>query len=181
MISEIQRYDWHSFRANGEIEHVPKALFELHSSSTKEDAENAYNKIDNTVITNGLVHQAAIPVTTCLLSILFNCKEAARESVLDLLVEITSGQPAESEISAENESVVDDCIRELCRGVSHIFQIFENGKEREKLLCIDLLGVMSMHDSLLKNRVIWWFNKHLENSSDTRAKTLIGNWKSQIE
>ncbi len=61
---------WASLRSDsGSAVGVPQALWDLFSASSEDAAEAAYWRIDNEVIVQGQLHEAAVPT----LEILFLC------------------------------------------------------------------------------------------------------------
>ena len=181
MIWEIQRYDWYSLRAARDCGKIPNAIIDLQKATTVGDAEKAYWKIDNTVVVQGALYEAAVPVIPCLLSILQSCTDFARPFILELLQQLGSGEAASSEIQAGNIHVAKHCLRELCFGTAIYFELLENGTDPEQRLCIDLLGLCCTYDDTLKDRVKWWFNKQLSRNLDPWFQKLIENWLDELE
>lgn len=93
-----ERVEWAALRqASGTCEHIPDALMGLCSGdATTRDA--AYWKIDNHVIRQGDLYEAAPYVVRELVSLLSQCT-TGRDRVYDLLIEFANGDsPADTRI-----------------------------------------------------------------------------------
>ena len=107
MIWERERYDWASLRAMGSAVTVPKALQRILESTNEAEATSAYWLIDNVVVVQGSLYEAALPAAACLVVALAHCGLPARPKILELLVQIGAGKPDPSEIAAGNHSETD--------------------------------------------------------------------------
>src|SRR5256885_12610401 len=83
---EIERYNWSILRASGNASGVPHAIRSLLAAASEDEADRWYWKIDNTVIVQGALYEAALPTIRCLIVGLPICSPYARERVLELLV-----------------------------------------------------------------------------------------------
>ncbi len=180
MVREIDRYDWGNFRAPDGAGGIPKAMIDLAIATNDEDANKAYWKIDNTAVVQGALYEVAEPTITCLLALLQACTNLARPYILELLVQLASGEAHPSEIEAGNKYLEKNCLRELSRGVAIYFDVIEKGLDKEKIYCVDLLGLCCDYDSSLKPRVIWWFNDLLSENHEPGNQKLIKNWISEL-
>jgi hypothetical protein len=173
---EPDRYDWASLRAQGAGEQVPAALRALQEASVDEEAERAYWRIDNTVVLQGALYEAALPTITCGLVILQRCTPVARPWILELLVQLGGGKPAPDEVALGNTELRNLCLVELARGEAVYFDLLENGSECERRHCVDLLGLCATRDPLLRERVLWYFRKLLTLNISEGLAGLIDNW-----
>ncbi|WP_437290964.1 hypothetical protein [Sorangium sp. So ce406] len=178
---EILRHDWSALRAAGGAGHIPRALQDLESASREDEASNAYWKIDNCVVLQGHVHQAALATVSCLLVTLLRCTDVARRHVLELLVQIGSGEPAPSELALGESDVVDRCLAEIARGVPIYVDILERSRDaHERNSCIDLLGLSCAADSGLRDRVRWYMRTILSEPVNDGTRKLVASWLEEI-
>ncbi|WP_148314442.1 hypothetical protein [Sorangium cellulosum] len=178
---EVLRHDWSSLRAEGGAEHLPRALQELESASTEDEALSAYWRIDNYVVVQGRVYEAALAVVSCLLGTLLRCTDVSRRHVLELLVQIGGGEPAHSEIDLGEADLVARCRKEIARG----FPVYVNVLERtedddEQGFCVDLLGLSCMADSCLRERVQWYYKMLLSRPVGKGMPELVSSWLEEI-
>lgn len=95
MFNEIQNINWADLKqAHGNSVHVPEAIKGLISNDEKEQ-EASYWKLDNHVVLQGDLYQAAFYVIPFLLEILVSKIKFGRNYVYDLLFEIANGFAAE--------------------------------------------------------------------------------------
>jgi len=98
--------------ASGTAEHVPDALKHLAQARTEDEAKAAYWELDNEVVVQGRLYEAAVPVVSVLLAMLQGqLSRVARARVVDLLVEIALGDPP-----ARGDKP-DGGLGELCRAL----------------------------------------------------------------
>ncbi len=182
MSFEIQRYNWKSYRAKENPNKIPDAIISLQNAFTENEADKAYWQIDHVAVFQGLLFEVAVPVVTCLLNILQRCDTVARPYILELLVQLGSGEPDPSELKAENSSLSNLILHELCFGVAIYFDILENGTKQEQTFCIDLIGLCCGYDKNLKPRAIWWFNNYLLSQElSTEVRKLVESWLEELE
>jgi len=95
MFSDIEKIDWSILKqAHGDSSHVPTAIKGLISSDIKEQ-ESSYWKLDNHVVLQGDIYQAAFYVIPFLIEILKSSIFHGRGYVYDLLFEIANGYAPE--------------------------------------------------------------------------------------
>src|SRR5688572_616100 len=99
------KYIWANLRSSESASRIPDAILQLQTATTKDDADRAYWKIDNEVIVQGALYEAALPTATCLLSALLNCTDVARPKLLELLFQLGNGEPHPSEIALGNSDL----------------------------------------------------------------------------
>lgn len=177
---EAERYDWSRLRAMGSASGIPGALAALQSATSEQDARSAYWKIDNTVIVQGALYEAALPTTACAVSVLARCTSESRPWCLELLVQLGSGQPEPSELEATNGRLQELCAQELSRGFSLYLDFLENGTEDERESCVDLLGLCARSDTSLRARVNWYLNRLLREELSEGLRQLTENWLQEF-
>lgn len=109
---EIHRIPWSTLRqAGGTAEQVPHALMELLHAPTPELATQAYWRLENHVVVQGQLYQAAEPAVSVLMAALL-AEESPRHvrlGVLELLFQILSGSAHDSEIAQGNRRLDEVC------------------------------------------------------------------------
>ena len=156
---EIQRYQWSTLRCASPTGAavVPVDLQRLATATTREMALDAYWCIDHVVSRQGALYEAAIPTTICALSALQHSTPIGRIWLLELLTIIGNGEASSEELAVGNTTIVEVCMREVCRGAAIYFHLLEHGIPEEREGCVDLLSLCCYHDPSLKSRVVWWF------------------------
>lgn len=174
---ELQRYVWSNLRAEGTAQAIPSAICSLRDASTIEKADYAYWRIDNTVVVQGRLFEAALPTAVCLLAALQECTPIAQPFILELLVQIGAGEASAIELEKGNTALADNCIQELSRGTAMFFRLLETGTIEEKIHCIDLLGLCSLRDTALSERYHWYLRRLSTIPGASQGlKELIKNW-----
>jgi hypothetical protein len=176
---EIERHDWIQLRSAGATAGVAEGLRGLIEATSREAAEAAYWKIDNVVVLQGSLFEAAIATTSALLAVLQMCSDAARPLVLELLVQIGSGEPDPSEFAAGLEDLQGRCTQELQRGVALFSHLLEYGTDDEQASCVDLLGLCAQEDFELRPRVRYLLERRSHSASGAVRK-LAEAWLSQL-
>lgn len=123
MFSEIDKINWTLLKqAHGESSHVPKAIKGLVSPNPKEQ-EDSYWKLDNYVVLQGDLYQAAFYVIPFLIEILKSTSFNGRKYVYDLLFEIANGYAVEEVLCNYNGK--DYPLTEVCKkSIADNFKIF---------------------------------------------------------
>ena len=175
MVWEEHRYNWSRLRAQGTATGVPQAMAALQAASSQEEADRAYWQIDNTVVVQGALYEAAVPTARCLVTILPRCTAVARPQILELLGQLAMGKPDPSEVELGNGDLQSCCIVEISRGVAIYFDLLENGSDDERALCVDLLHMCCREDGSLRPRTKWYFEKLLSEGIGSGLRALINN------
>jgi len=79
---ELERFDWGSLRSVRSAAAVPGAIEALRTADTDDVAKEAYWRIDNEVVVQGELFEAAIATACCLVAALGSCTEASRALAL---------------------------------------------------------------------------------------------------
>jgi hypothetical protein len=108
----VTSVDWAALRTDsGSGAGLPQAFDDLSRASSESAANKAYWKIDNEVIVQGELYEAAVPALEVLLSLApATLPGPARRSVAELIQQIAFGQPHSSEIELGNADIVDRCM-----------------------------------------------------------------------
>lgn len=150
---EADRTDWSLLdTATAHASDVPHNLARLAAAGSEADAAALYWRLDNEVVVQGALYSAAVPAVTCALQSVQCATPVARPYMLDLLVQICSGTPA----PGQPPDLARRCRRELLRGAALIYHYLENGTDRERELCVDLVGLCALADAQLVERTRWY-------------------------
>ena len=104
MLAEIERarWDWARLRqATGHAGHVPDSIRAMLKAGTPDELDERYWELENHVVIQGRLFQAAPPVVSVLMASL-SCAERpdwVRVGLLDLLFQLVIGTSHESEIA----------------------------------------------------------------------------------
>ena len=172
MVWEIQRIDWSRLRAD----RVPEALRALMKAANDQEASRAYSSIESAVAAQGALYESAVPTTASLISVLQRCTPVARPYILELLVQLGTGEPAPSEIMAGAQGLQERCQDELAKGFCIYLNVLEDGTEKERTFCVDLLGLCCQRDASLAPRVAWYFEKLLTEPVGEGLKDMAATW-----
>lgn len=177
---EIQSYHWSSLRANGDSAAIPAALVALQHASSEQDALRAYWQIDNVVVVQGALFEAALPTANALLIGLTSCTLTARPHLLELLVQLTSGETAPSEIDHGNDQLAARCRGVLPGGLSVLLALLESGGPAEREHCVDLLGICAQGTPSARAQVVRHLTR-LVGCAEGVTASLIGLAQSWLE
>jgi hypothetical protein len=101
---ELNRYDWGTLATvEGTAAGVPAAVAALVAATTEAEAEHAYSEtsLDNVVVVQGNLFQAAVPLVSVLCAALADeLPAAAHSEVLRLIAEIVRGDTHHTEVEA---------------------------------------------------------------------------------
>jgi hypothetical protein len=173
---EAERYDWARLRAQGSAAEVPLALDALQKARTNEEAERAYWQIDNTVVVQGALHEAAIATAACGVVALAGALPPGRAFILELLGQLVRGEASQDEVQAGGGQIRERCVAEIRAGLGIYVDLLERGDDEERGWCADLIGICAQADALLKDRALWHLRRSLEAVQNVGVRRLIGNW-----
>ena len=138
---EIARVEWNSLRELiGPADKIPAALLDLFRASTESAADAAYWRLENHVVVQGQLFQAAEPVVSVLLAALLDQSPLhIRSRILELLFQILSGHPDESEVAASNEGLAERCKSKAREGLWVLYREMREGEQDAARECIELI------------------------------------------
>lgn len=177
---EFSRTPWSKLRAAGSAAKLPEAIQALLEARSKSDAERAYWRVDNTVVVQGGLFEAALPTVPAVLGALQRSTGVGQSYLLDLLVQIGAGQPAPEELASGNTSLKDHCVEEISRGAAIYFHLLQYGTQTEQLACVDLLGLCALRDSSLRDRLVWYLRRLSEESLEPGPAKFIDGWLAEL-
>lgn len=156
------RYDWTTLRANGSAANVPHDLICLSDAILEEDANRIYWRVDSVVVFQKMLFEASVPTTACVVTIVPTCVGVARTRMLELLVQLGSGEPDHSELCLGNLTLAQDVQKELERGFGFFTALLQvtlsDPTEAEACeYCIILLLLCALSNSELQERVRFYF------------------------
>lgn len=134
--------DWSRQRtgAVGTGETVPKAFGGLIAADTDEDALRSYWELDNRVVVQGQLFEAAVALIPALLAgLLVNLKEPARYWLMELLVQIADG---ESHSSQPDPKLGDAARGALGEGLWIIYAQMQQDSPRVRATAVDLVALL---------------------------------------
>jgi hypothetical protein len=141
-VVQIERFDWKGLRCQGNPERVAEGLLELFRSTTSEEVESAYWKIENHAFVQGELYEVAECVTQVLISGLCQPRPpAVLEACLILLCEILNGQPIESENKVGNIYLSEKCKKVAREGIWVLYGIFAEQSHKTVNDILDVLEV----------------------------------------
>jgi hypothetical protein len=116
---EIKRIPWHILReSSGFANQIPIALFDMLNSSTADQTQEAYWRLENHVVVQGQLFQVAEAVTSVLISSLLNKRgNHVKIGVLELLLQIVLAVPHQEEIKLGNFELSEKCKSKAREGI----------------------------------------------------------------
>jgi len=108
----VASVDWAALRTDsGSGTGLVRAFEDLSTAASEESSRNAYWRIDNEVIVQGELYEAAVPALEVLLSMAPTAPPGpVRRSLAELVQQITFGQPRGSEIELGNTDLATRCL-----------------------------------------------------------------------
>ncbi|MCP2303524.1 hypothetical protein LV79_003229 [Actinokineospora globicatena] len=119
----VAAVDWSGLRTcSGSGEGLPTAFDALHAAATPESADAAYWMIDNEVVVQGSLFEAAEPALAVLLSLSGEFKDGPRlRALVELVQQIVCGVPADLEDRSGNTELGDRCRRQAREGLTQFY------------------------------------------------------------
>ena len=156
---ESERFEWSTIRAAAgrTAERVPDALESLRTSTNEHEASEAYWRLDNFVIIQGSLFDAALPTAACLVTLVGITSGIAREKMIELLEQISSGeaQDGKKNLKAEISS-------EICRAFTVYVGLLQYGSDLERELCLNLIVVCARERYDLRAQARFYVTRLLE-------------------
>ncbi|MDQ2587895.1 hypothetical protein [Saccharothrix yanglingensis] len=116
---ELARHDWGSLPVAGDrAAATPRSLVGLLSAHTEEDADRYYWRLENVVVVQGGLYEAAPAVVSVLLAGLAGrLSEPAEEWVLELLFQLVAGESSAEAVDRGHPDLGDRCRRVAREGL----------------------------------------------------------------
>lgn len=109
---EIQRVDWASIReADGSAVNVPNAIRELLAARSSQEVNQAYWKLENHVVVQGQIFEAAVYTVPVLMAALTLPGRllCVRIGLMELLFQILKGMPHQEEVDRGLDNLAEQC------------------------------------------------------------------------
>jgi len=146
---ELSRVDWSQVRdITGPATHVPSSLRELFTARSSEDCEIAYWKLENVVVVQGQLYEAAVYVVPVLLAAIavLECPTFVRTTIFELLFQIVHGDSHEEEVLRGFTDLGDRCREKARHG---LWLLFRETKSCHREAAIELLKTIEDDQSRL--------------------------------
>ena len=141
---EISQYDWTAMmEADGPATKIPLAIWELLDASSPEDAVKAYWKLENHVVVQGSLFEAAVSTVSviCASLVLGPRPKWVMIQLLELLFQIVSGESHSDEVKRGLSDLGERCRAEASKSLWLLYGLFQEGEfaraAREIILQID--------------------------------------------
>jgi hypothetical protein len=129
---ELERWDWTRLRqAGGNAGHVPGAIRALLNSRSPEELDEPYWKLENHIVVQGRLYQAALPAVSVLIAALA-CPERpdwVRIGLLDLLFQLVNGTSDESEVANGLGDLAITCKQAARQGLWVLYRELLEGEQ----------------------------------------------------
>lgn len=141
--------DWSKIKTGvGFADNIPKQ-FELLCSPIAEDRKKAYWKIDNYVVIQSDLYEAAFYVINPLVNLLKKSKY--KNEIINLLIEIASGYAPEAEqiiVDNRKEPLMQACQKELKKNYTFFCELLKNTVDSsEKKILQELIDVIDGYET----------------------------------
>lgn len=120
---------WNDFGSAGDAADVPAALDALVAATSDDEAEAAYWRLDNVVVLQGSVYEAAVAVLPAIVRTLVAGPEIARRWCLELLLQIAGGWTDPAEAERTSRDLAEEA-RDALRPLVSIVLAFTNDPNR---------------------------------------------------
>lgn len=140
---EIARVAWNNIRtASGFATDVPHAVKSLMRSKSPEEAQQGYWALENSIVVQGQLFEAAVAVVPVLVAgLLEDLSPHARAGMLELLFQIVSGEAHEEEVIRGVSGLGEACRNRAREGIWILYREFLSGQgaaAREILEVVEL-------------------------------------------
>lgn len=180
MSVESERYRWSELRSGSSAKHVPDAIAKLARATTSREAYRHYWRIDNTVVVQGAVYEAALPTLAIALLELPTCTRFGLGPMLELVCQICWGDAAPSEVERGNAGLVDACNAKLRATASTIYSLAPRIDEDSLCDYADVLFTLVEISS--DPALALWHAWTLANQfPDTRTARNIARWSLELQ
>jgi hypothetical protein len=139
---ELERWDWSALRqASGNAGHVPEAIRALLNSTTADELDEPYWQLENHIVVQGRLYEAALPAVSVLIAAL-TCHDRpgwVRIGLLDLLFQLVNGTSHESEIAQGRPDLATTCKQAARQGLWVLYrELFEGEQEAAKDVLLEI-------------------------------------------
>lgn len=151
--NELSSRSWGDIRCiYGGAENIPRAVKQLLFAETAKDAEDVYWKLENVIVVQGQVYQAAEYVMPVLIRALnYDVPGYVKISIYELIFQIINGIPHSDECLIGNENIIERYIGIARESLWIYYKDFLNGNKEmagEILDIIDKVRFCLIKDAL---------------------------------
>lgn len=138
---ELSRVDWSRLRdVAGFADYVPSVIKALLNAESIEEAEELYWRIDNHVVVQGQLFEAAEYLVPVLMSSLLEInQDFIKYYVFDLLIQIVAGFPDRSEMALGNSEIRERCRAKAREGLWLLYNDLLFGKSEAAAEIIEII------------------------------------------
>ncbi|WP_143020363.1 hypothetical protein [Sinosporangium album] len=141
--AELERYNWDSIRViTGKATEVPGGVQRMLTGYTEDQVSGAYWELENRVVVQGQLFEAAQYVVPALIvGLLEDLARPARHATLELLFQIVSGESHLSEVERGLPDLGESCRQRAREGLWVIYRELAVGlyaPARSILECVEL-------------------------------------------
>jgi hypothetical protein len=149
-VEELNQVKWQNLRTmQGNAAHIPEAFSEMTFAVSEEVGRTAYNNLDNSLVVQGQLFEAAEHLIPFLILGSLKGTEIGKWLCLDLLVEIAGGYSDSSEDEIGNINLEFRCKEAVRRGIPVYYHFLESADMRTRdCAAIILAWVESEHERL---------------------------------
>ncbi len=162
MLEGLSNINWSSLeQAHGTAEHIPEAIQGLVSESASE-REAAYWKLDNHVVLQSDLYEAAFYIIPFLIEILESGLDPGREHVYGLLYEIANGHASDSTVviyNGEKFPLMNACHNAVGKHLPTYLDEVESEEANYRNDALELLSVFPEQKELVISQLIDIANK----------------------
>lgn len=174
---ELERINWEVLKLEN-AEKIPKEIISLIKVGDNDTAENIYWRLEFCLIDHGKVNHDTIFVIPSIINALQEANAISRQYFIELLVQISSSIAQDTSC---NKTFKVDCLNIISKGAEIYLYYLENCTEYELDLLIELLGRCVEYDSKMKDRVIWYMRKLINNNLKNKGIiSLISSWIEEL-
>jgi hypothetical protein len=138
---------------------VPSALVRLASSSTVDEALRAYWELDNSIVIQANLFQAAEFVVPFVLHLALVATDHIRQLALELLIQLVAGQPHPNEIAAGNTELGERCRKAAGAGLANFYALLDSPNDELRDRAVELVGLLEKDDGR-KEWTMKWIAAH---------------------
>jgi hypothetical protein len=140
---DVERTKWSLLRMayDRNAAEVPGALRALAAATSEAEVQRAYWRLDNVVVVQGRVFEAAEFVVQPLLQLLCLRNAAVQRYTLDLLIELTgaAAYPDPSEVERGNAGLVERCRARAREGIAVVYGLLDAEEPWVRISAFELL------------------------------------------
>lgn len=180
MNEELRRHDWARLRtATGMATEVPKTLAALAAAPDRDAASRSYWMLDNEVVVQGTLYQAAPATAASAVALAPSCTDAARPFLFELLAQLGGGATVPAD-AAQRHDQTASCRDELLLGFALFLDGLVSDDTAVQLWSVDLLGMCAERAPALRERVVWHLKRYASSTIVADNRVAAENWLNAL-